>query len=206
MPNIVPLFAVPVFQDDFNISSADKEFCSTLDVELDTIGKFYLSNNPRVLNLPELAHLKASAQDAVDTYIRNVLNILEPVRLDITTSWYTKVTDRSIILNHFHTHSLFTGVIVLDASPGSRLILSMEAPPSVPKMFEFDYGEYNIFNSKTWWLDLEPNKIYIFPSTINHHANLSEVDTSMNLIAFDTFVNGKMGGYLSEIHIATNQA
>jgi hypothetical protein len=203
MPNIVPLFAVPVFQDSFNISSADRDFCSKLTMELDEIGNFDLSVESRVINLPQLADLKSAAQDAMDVYTREVLHILEPARLEITTSWYTKVTDRSIVLNHFHSHSLFTGVIVFDASPGSRLILSVEAPPIVPKMFDFNYGEYNIFNSKTWWLDLEPNNIYIFPSTVNHLAKLSEENTSMNLIAFDTFVNGRIGEKLSNIHITT---
>jgi hypothetical protein len=203
MPNVIPLFAVPVFHDNFVISSADKDFCSKLSMEMDELGNFNLSTESRVLNLPQLANIKSAAQSAMDVYTREVLHILGPAQLEITTSWYTTVTDRSIVLNHFHSHSLFTGVIVLDASPGSRLTLSVESPPIVPKVFDFNYGEYNIFNSKSWWLDLEPDSIYIFPSTVNHLAKLSEENTSMNVIAFDTFVNGRIGEKLNEIHITT---
>lgn len=203
MCEIIPLFAVPVFKDNFFVSSADRDFCSKAEMKRDTVGHFDLTVNPRILNSPELSQLKSSAQSAMDVYTRDILHIHERTRLDITTSWYTTITDRSIILNHFHSHSLFTGVIVFDASPGSRLILSLEAPPIVPKMFDFDYQDFNIFNSKSWWLDLEPNNIYIFPSTVNHSARLDEGNTTMSLIAFDTFINGSIGEDLSGIHLTT---
>jgi hypothetical protein len=203
MPDIIPLFAVPVFKDDFFVQLTDKQFCSMLNTRHDDTANIDITTDSRVLNLPELSHLKSAAQSAMDVYTRDILHIHERAQLNITTSWYTTVTNRSRISNHFHGHSLFTGVIVFDASPGSKLILSLEAPPIVPKMFEFDYGEFNIFNSKSWWLDLEPNTIYIFPSTINHSAELSEDNTSMNLIAFDTFVSGSIGEDLNGIHVTT---
>lgn len=203
MCEIIPLFAVPVFKDNFFVSPADRDFCSKVEMKHDNVGHFDLTVNPRILNSPELSQLKLSAQSAMDVYTRDILHIHERARLDITTSWYTTITNRSIILNHFHGHSLFTGVIVFDASPGSKLILSLEAPPIVPKMFEFDYQDFNIFNSKSWWLDLEPNNIYIFPSTVNHSARLDEENTSMSLIAFDTFVNGTIGEDLNGIHLTT---
>lgn len=203
MSDIIPLFAVPIFKDDLSVSSTHREFCRKLSMRHDEPGNFEITTDSRVLNMPELSDLKSSAQSAMDTYIRDILHIPQRVRLNITTSWYTTMTDRSRISNHFHGHSLFTGVIVFDASPGSRLILTMESPPIVPKMFEFDYTEFNIFNSKSWWLDLEPSNIYIFPSTINHSAELIEKDTSMNLLAFDTFISGNIGEDLNGIHITT---
>lgn len=203
MPDIIPLFAVPVFKDDFFISSADREFCSKLTMEHDGPANFEITTGSRVLDIPELSNLKLAAQKAIDVYTRDILQIPERAQLNITTSWYTTLTNQSRVSNHFHSHSLFTGVIVFDASPGSRITLSLEAPPIVPKMFDFDYLEFNIFNSKTWWLELEPNNIYIFPSTINHSAELKEENTSMNLIAFDTFVSGSIGKDLNAIHITT---
>lgn len=203
MPNVVPLFAVPVFVDDFSISSVDREFCRNLEMKHDGPANMDITTESRVLNLPQLHNLKSLAQTAIDTYTRDVLRIPQHVRFNITTSWYTTVTDRSTISNHYHSHSLFTGVIVFDAPSGSRITLSQETPSIVPKMFDFDYLEFNIFNSKTWWLDLVPNNIYIFPSTINHSAHLMEKDTSMNLLAFDTFVNGIIGEDINEIHITT---
>ena len=203
MSDIIPLFAVPVFKDTLFISPADREFCSKIDMEHDESANFDISISPRVLNTPQLSDLKSSAQSAMDVYTRDILRIPQSVRLDITTSWYTTVTNHSRISNHYHNHSLFTGVIVFDASPKSKITLSLEAPPIVPKMFQFDYLEFNIFNSKSWWLDLEPNNIYIFPSTVNHTAELKDEDTSMTLLAFDTFINGSIGKDLSGIHITT---
>lgn len=201
MCEIIPLFAVPVFKDSFFVSSADKDFCSKVEMRHDETANFDITINSRILNSPELSQIKLSAQNAMDMYTQSILHIPERARLDITTSWYTTITDRSRITNHYHSHSLFTGIIVFDASPGSKLILSLESPPIVPKMFEFDYQDYNIFNSKSWWLDLEPNNIYIFPSTVNHTAQLNGENTSMSLIAFDTFVNGSIGEDLNGIHL-----
>jgi hypothetical protein len=201
MPIIAPLFSIPVFIDEFPVSSADRECCSNLVMWYEDLSNIYLSTDYHILNLPQLSHLKLRAQSAMDVYTRDILHIHERARLEITTSWYITITDRSTVSDHFHSHSLFTGVIVLDALPGSRLVLSMESPPVVPKIINFDYTEFNTFNSRSWWLDLEPNHIYIFPSTVNHTVEHIEKDTSMNLLVFDTFVNGNVGEDMNAIHI-----
>jgi len=199
MTSITPLFSIPVFIDDFLISSADREYCNKLPTRHDDETNIEITTDTRILNLPELTQLKLAAQNAINVYTKDILHI--PDRFEITTSWYTTVTNNSKVLNHYHGFSLFTGVIVIDASPGSRLTLSIDQTPTVPKMFDFDYTEFNIFNSKSWWLDLEPNHIYIFPSNICHSAELINKETSMNLIAFDTFVNGNVGRDTYAIHI-----
>lgn len=199
MTSITPLFSVPVFIDQFSIHPTEKEFCSNLPTRHDDPTNIDITTDTRILNLPELKQLKSSAQKAMNVYTRDILHI--PDRVEITTSWYTKVTDDSKVLNHYHSYSLFTGVIVFDASPGSRLTLSIDESPTVPKLFDFDYTEFNIFNSKSWWLDMEPNHIYIFPSNICHSAELINKETLVNLIAFDTFVNGTVGRDEYAIHI-----
>ena len=203
MSNIVPLFSIPLFIDELVVSQADRDFCKSLEMKHDGPSNMDISIDPRVLDCPEFIHLMNSAQSAIEVYVRDILHIDNRTHFNITTSWYTDITDSSNISNHYHTHSLFTGVIVLEADPGSRLILHIETPPIVPKIFDFDYLEYNTFNSKSWFVDLEPNHIYIFPSTINHSAKLIEQNTKLSLIAFDTFISGSVGEDINKIHIST---
>lgn len=203
MPNIVPLFAIPLFIDELMVSQSDKEICKALSLRHDGPANMHITISPRILELPELNNLLTCAQRAIDVYTKDILHIAPRTGINMTTSWYIEITDQSNISHHYHSHSIFTGVIVLDASPNSKLTLHVEAPPIIPKIFELDYSEYNIFNSKSWFVNLEPNHIYIFPSTINHSAEVEQVGGHLKLVAFDTFISGSIGEELNHIQLRT---
>ena len=203
MIEVTPLFSIPVYHSRMEFLQQEVAYCRSLPKKHNNISNLDITVTSRLLDDPNLNDLKTKSKQHIDTYVTDVVSINQDnINFKINTSWYLEMTNNSNVTSHKHNHSIFTVVIIVDCTKNSRLILSVDHPPLVPGFFEFEYDTFNVFNSQSWFFDLNPGDVFIFPSTIGHHAECIGDDGSISVVAMDTFVSGRLGGNITEITFA----
>lgn len=197
---VVPLFSTPVYIGEIDVTSDDKTHCVALPKSEGAFHNFLISHEDRVLDDPALAELKDRATQHVKKYATDVYKVNQDTfDFYINTSWVSDLGSDSAVELHKHYHSIFTGVIVLDCSPSSRLILGSGTTPIMSEFLRFGYTDYNTFNSSEEYFDLLPNHIYLFPSNLGHSAKCFLPGGNLSVIAFDTFIRGNIGKHSSNL-------
>ena len=54
-------------------------------------------------------------------------------------------------------------------------------------------NNYNLFNSTSWWFTVKTGDIVLFPSSLTHMVETKEGDNVRTSLAFNVFVEGKIG-------------
>lgn len=197
---VVPLFSTPIYVAEIDISSDEKAHCARSPKSEGAFHEFLISHEDRVLDDPLLADLKNRTTSHLKKYATDVYKIDQSTfDFYINTSWVSDLNNHSAVELHRHYHSIFTGVVVLDCSPSSRLILQSRSTPIMTEFMRFGYTEHNAFNSPEEYFDLMPNHIYLFPSNLAHSAECAISDGKLSVIAFDTFIKGYIGKHSSNL-------
>lgn len=197
---VAPLFSTPIYVGDVQITSEEIDHCNSQHKSEGSFAKFMISHDDRVFDDPILAGLKSQVKTHLDRYIDDVYKLNhDSFEFYINTSWVSDVVYESKVHPHRHCHSIFTGVIVLNCTDGTRLILDNPQTPIMPGFFNFKYNEFNTYNSIDWYFDLKPNQIYIFPSNLNHSAVCINPEAGLRVIAFDTFIKGTVGKHSDSV-------
>ena len=58
---------------------------------------------------------------------------------------------------------------------------------------KLNFEEYKIENSTSYWIDMEPHKLFLFPSSLEHSVDNNDSDVTRISISFNTFVKGTFG-------------
>jgi Putative 2OG-Fe(II) oxygenase len=194
MNAVAPLFSTPIYIGEVQITNEEREHCASLPKSEGSFSNFLISHDDKVLDDQILCNLKNQALGHLNQYVDGVYRVRhDTFDFYINTSWVSDVVYDTAVGPHRHCHSIFTGVIVLESSDVSRLILDNPQTPIIPGFFNFRYEEFNPYNSIDWYFDLKPNQIYLFPSNLNHSAKCITSHGKLTTIAFDTFVRGTVG-------------
>ena len=104
--------------------------------------------------------------------------------------------------HHIHTHpnSVISGVFYINATQGDRITFSKQVKDMI---LEFETDDFQLFNSKSWFFEVNTNDIVLFPSTLQHRVEtLDEKKTDVRIsLAFNTFLKGHVGDSKSLIEL-----
>jgi predicted 2-oxoglutarate/Fe(II)-dependent dioxygenase YbiX len=53
--------------------------------------------------------------------------------------------------------------------------------------------EYNIYNSKSWWLPVKTGQLILFPSSTTHSVEVKKGNNTRVSLAFNVFIKGTLG-------------
>ena len=62
-------------------------------------------------------------------------------------------------------------------------------------------GEGNIFNADRWGMDVKKGDLILFPSHLMHETDMNTTDQNRYMVAFNYFLDGKIGDYTRELNI-----
>lgn len=194
---ILPLWVTPLYISD--IPSA-KTYLNVL--ESSTWKRFdanngYITEDTYLLDKAELIVLREEVEKHIETYTREVFAIANNLEFYITNSWGIKHAKGDWAPKHYHTNSLFSGVLYLkcDNSSGNiKFYKNMGFTTGIPQHFDFNYTENNIFNSVSYTIEPKDNMILLFPSHLEHSVETSESNDNRFAISFNVFFKGKLGG------------
>jgi uncharacterized protein (TIGR02466 family) len=118
---------------------------------------------------------------------------LETTSFRITTSWGTKVTKDSFSQFHNHRNSIYSSVFYLDADVNSATI-EFDSENIFPQEIMLNKpSEWNVYNSRSWFIKPEKNMLIIFPSYLRHRIGQHKSNTPRYSIAFNLFPNCLIG-------------
>lgn len=192
------IFPTPVMKSQLDRSLTAKEM-AILDIFAKETRKNdgnTTSINNYVLDHNDLQDLKEFFQHYIDTFVQRIIIPKTDVELYITQSWvnYTKAGQ----YHHIHTHpnSVISGVFYINASNDKIYFHNKKIPTY---MLDFETDDYQLFNSKSWFFEVNTNDVFLFPSTLDHNVETLDAkreDVRISL-SFNTFFKGYVGGEMS---------
>ena len=194
MAEVISAFSVPVYVGDVTVSAADTEYCSLLPTSGEYFHDFRSSVADQILEDTALQGMKDQVLQHINVFTQDVMGINQDrFQFEITTSWYSSMTDLSRVIPHWHTNSIFTGFVTLECSPGTVFTMHMDNPPAVPSVFALSYDKVTPYNTSKHNIVLKPHHVYILPSHISHTAVCNQPGGRLDVIIFDTFISQVRG-------------
>ena len=125
----------------------------------------------------------------VNYFAKEILKIKDDIDLVCMSSWVTMNTGSDYAQDHIHASSMISGVLYLDAPPGSAPINfhgDINKNNTFGTFFPIQYSEFNQLNSNTYRVDVESGIMVVFPSSLRHSVRPNS-DSSIKryVLSFD---------------------
>jgi uncharacterized protein (TIGR02466 family) len=191
-PIIHSLFPTPVFFSSLErkLTPLETKFLNKKEKDTYHNQGNITSNDNYVLNEKPFLNLKNELDLKVKEYFDKIICPSNKVKPYITQSWLNYTKRNQYHHKHQHPNSLVSGVFYINADEKLDKI----------KFFKEDYQpikleikEYNLFNSQSWWFTVKTGDIVLFPSSLTHMVETKEGDNTRVSLAFNVFVEGKIG-------------
>lgn len=144
----------------------------------------------KIFEREELKELACQVQGVIDEYFESIYKPKNDVKLYVTQSWANYTNPGEYHHKHAHPNSFVSGVLYINSDPEKDKIYfykegyqQLKLPPS----------EWNLYNSESWWFEVKPGQIYLFPSSTTHMVQTTESADTRISIAFNTFLKGYVG-------------
>ena len=210
--NIVPLFSTPflhIKDSGFRCSETELRSIDNLSYISSDTGTCLLTKNVNLFKLKYFSRIKKECEKHLKYYTKEILCIKQDFY--ITNSWITKKSLKSGYKTHHkhsHPNSIFSGVFYLDVEDGNDQKLFFSGKPGFLDTFNFDYhySDFNMFNSRTYWLPVNVGTCIIFPAHVTHWVEEIKTEGERIVMGFNCFVKGKLGGndYADDVTIYPN--
>tara|TARA_B100000674_G_scaffold101683_1_gene74023 strand:+ start:6962 stop:7591 length:630 start_codon:yes stop_codon:yes gene_type:complete len=125
----------------------------------------------------------------VNYFAKEILKIKDDIDLVCMSSWVTMNIGSDYAQDHIHASSMISGVLYLDAPPGSAPINfhgDINKNNTFGTFFPIQYSEFNQLNSNTYRVDVESGIMVLFPSSLRHSVRPNS-DSSIKryVLSFD---------------------
>ena len=171
-----------------------------------------LSNEMSLLDRPEFKSMKDVVLSHVRKYEKDVCGFKDSLSFRITESWYRETIPGNNHGNHNHPNSMLSGCIYLhvpkqpEGHTTNRPLWAGEGHEGINLVhvenrgvfknygFFYDYIKTK-YNAMRTFVPVASGDIVLFPSYIEHFVSHNESqDESRQIIAFNTFIKGRMSG------------
>ena len=161
------------------------------------------SEDTYVLNDQKLFRLKNFFINSINKYLNDVIIPEDECNLYITQSWTNYTESFQAHHRHNHPNSIISGVFYVNVEPQrDKIYFYRKELPQI----KMNSKIYNSLNSDSWWLPVKNNLLILFPSYIDHEVKFVDEGITRVSLAFNTFINGKMGSKagLTELILGEN--
>jgi uncharacterized protein (TIGR02466 family) len=190
------IFPCPVYIAKRDVELSSKEDKDIEDIIKKGMYKNFLnstSKNSYIFN-DKLKNIKQFCEQQIKIYVEAVINPVGDLDFYITQSWLNITKPGESHHTHFHPNSIISGVFYISTVEND--MIDFVNPLSVlGSLVQFDVKKYNLFNSGTWFFNVNNNDLLLFPSWLNHQVKPNDKATKDRIsISFNTFVKGTLGG------------
>jgi len=148
------------------------------------------SDDRYVLTHKTMASVYDFVKSCVGTYLQNIYAPKNDVSLRVTQSWLNYSKPGEWHHKHAHPNSFVSGVLYMKAVKDSDKIYFYG---DEYKTIDLPTENYNLYNSKSWWLPVETGNLMLFPSSLTHSVEKVQADQTRVSLAFNTFPVGYVG-------------
>ena len=189
--NITGLFPIPIGICKLPRLFTEDEINFVLEQQTTNNDSNISSKDNRILNHPRLADIKTFCQISTDKFYKDIYAPKLDNWLTITQSWANYTYPGQFHHKHNHPNSFISGVMYIQANKNTDKIIFYNTEYEQLRQLT---DEYNIYNSESWFFEVESGMLILFPSKLWHMV--PTVDSMSNLrvsVAFNTFPLGILG-------------
>lgn len=198
--NLNNLFPTPVgfFKLDREFTEDEKSYVLNQDKHAN-MGNT-TSNDRYIFDKPEMGALNTFVNDCVKEYFQSVYAPKFEVEPYITQSWANYTEPGQYHHKHEHPNSFISGVLYLQAEKESDRIYFYK---SGYQQIKVPTENYNLYNSDSWWFEVNTGDVVLFPSHLTHMVETVKGDHTRISIAFNVFLKGYIGdeSSLTALHL-----
>ena len=143
-----------------------------------------------ILRKEELSGLRFFIQKSINTYFEAIIAPSKEASLYITQSWVNYSEPGQWHHSHEHPNSILSGVFYVQSDDEKDRIYFEN---NSYQQIQFPTEKYNLYNSKTWWIEAKQGRLVIFPSSLRHSVSAVTADKKRVSLSFNTFANGMIG-------------
>lgn len=179
--NIIGLFPTPVYKNNFmnDISYLKNDILKIVqeDSKLsENQGNttFFHNNVNSYLDLDLFSPLKKIIQQEINSFKENVLCWPKDINIELSSSWLNYSNKKeNYHHDHYHPNSYLSGVFYFKTIEPEDKIFFKNPLINNNNLyynidFDMDIGNYNYFNSLTWWINVSSYDLIMFPSGLRH--------------------------------------
>lgn len=151
------------------------------------------TNDVLVLENPRLTRLKKIAEEALQDYLIQYYNPINPdkIKLVITQSWLNYTDKTQYHHKHHHHNSVISGCIYINADKSNDSIVFGKRMTG--ENWQIQALEQNYFNCNEFTVNVGTGDVVLFPSNMLHSVPKTEHDYTRISLAFNSFWEGELG-------------
>ena len=187
--NVVNLFPTAVGMFDLGRPFTEEELEILLNQEEapnmgNTTSKFRF-----ILREEKLKDLRNFLEKCVSEYFETIIAPSKEVSLYITQSWMNYSKKGQWHHAHEHPNSILSGVFYIQTDDQDKIYFEKNHYDQI----SFPTEKWNVYNSKSWWLEATQGRLILFPSSLRHHVETVQTDHTRVSLSFNTFAKGLIG-------------
>lgn len=111
--------------------------------------------------------------------------------IEMKTSWSIKMKPGDYAGSHYHSQSLFTGILYLDVNNSNQVVL--QSPHGKFNSFaEVPLTKATMFNDNNHKVTPQAQTLVLFPSHLSHYAENNQSDKTLYYLIMDFSVKGTL--------------
>ena len=151
------------------------------------------SANSYIFN-EKLKKIKQFCEQHIKIYVEKIITPKEELDFYITQSWLNVTEPGGSHHQHYHPNSIISGVFYLSSVEDDKINF-LDPNHNLKERYSFSSTEYNVWNSRTWFVSVENNILVLFPSWLEHSVEPNEKATKNRIsLSFNVFAKGIFGG------------
>jgi len=146
-----------------------------------------------VLENPRLARLKKIAEEALQDYLIQYYNPINPdkIKLVVTQSWLNYTDKTQYHHKHYHHNTVISGCIYINAIKDKDSIVF--GKKMMGDNWQLQALEQNYFNCNEFTVNVGTGDVVLFPSNMLHSVPKTNHDHTRISLAFNSFWEGELG-------------
>jgi hypothetical protein len=191
-PILHGIFPTPILIINIGRKFTDDEK-SFFDLQKETIvnnlGNITSADNYLMKN-KVMANINNELLFALNHYMDKIIVPKDDVKPYITQSWLNWTEKGQFHHRHAHQNSYLSGVLYINTDEEKDKIIFFN--DGYEKIHVYS-KEWNLFNSKSWFFNVKPGDIIVFPSHLQHMVEPTTSDETRVSLSFNTFLRGRIG-------------
>jgi uncharacterized protein (TIGR02466 family) len=148
------------------------------------------SINNYILNEPKMVDLNKFVTKQLNEYVKLVYKPKYPAKAFVTQSWLNWTKKGEFHHKHNHPNSFISGVLYI-TTESTKDKIKFYRPGY--RQLQLSTNTYDIYNSDSWWFNVETGGIVLFPSSLTHEVENVVADNTRVSLAFNSFIKGVLG-------------
>ena len=187
------LFPTPIYMNNINRAFTKEELqfvnnqknkCVKNKGNINTINNY-------ILNTKHFKQIKKFIDKCCKEYLAEIICPKDNIELYITQSWLNYTEENQYHHKHEHPNSVVSGVFYFNSDKENDKILFTNSKGY--QQIKPEIKNYNLYNSETWWFNVESGQLLMFPSSTTHQVETKNGTNTRVSLAFNTFYKGKIG-------------